>query len=158
MEHISREQVYNWHIKDKPELPEKIPQVSEIWQAKIRTHRGTDLYLTLYLWHGMSEITKEGVQAWIERHTDVGVIAKLEKLSIPVTEEELGARLYEFYDDDFEFHVEIDADAETVQKLLDKYRKGNQEYCVDGWLEFLKEKGITAKYCDEPEPDTRFYF
>lgn len=53
--------------------------------------------------------------------------------------------------DDEKFLARIEADADTVEKLLDEYRKADPEtYNADDFMEFLKEKGIDAEKL-EPE-------
>ena len=69
--------------------------------------------------------------------------------------------IYEFYYDDGDeedvFWMEIDADKETVEKLLDEYRKSDPVGYNDlDWLDFLVDiKGIKARFI---EPDYSLYF
>ncbi|MHA1723104.1 MAG: hypothetical protein ACTSXW_08515 [Candidatus Baldrarchaeia archaeon] len=60
--------------------------------------------------------------------------------------------LYCFYWDDGEqkFFMLIHAERELVETLLNKYRKNQPYYDSDGWLHFLKQKGIKAEIV-EPE-------
>jgi len=56
--------------------------------------------------------------------------------------------VYEFYwghDVDEQFLMEIDADEDTVKKLLDEYRSSDEEYNNFGWCDFLRRKGIKAE-------------
>jgi len=41
-------------------------------------------------------------------------------------------RIYEFYDSDFSFLMEIDAEPSLVKQLLNKYRDEDEEYNDDG--------------------------
>jgi iron uptake system EfeUOB component EfeO/EfeM len=65
--------------------------------------------------------------------------------------------IYEFYCDfnDIDFLMEIDADFETVEKLLDEYRNSDEAYNIIDWLTFLENKGIKAKII---EADYNIYF
>jgi iron uptake system EfeUOB component EfeO/EfeM len=65
--------------------------------------------------------------------------------------------IYEFYCDfnDVDFLIEIDADFETVEKLLDEYRNSDEAYNIIDWLTFLENKGIKAKII---EADYNIYF
>lgn len=59
-------------------------------------------------------------------------------------------------DVDEQFIAKIEADADTVERLLDEYRRFDpEEYNRDGFIEFLKEKGIDAEII---EPDEWIYF
>jgi hypothetical protein len=55
--------------------------------------------------------------------------------------------LYDFYWDSGKegFLAYIDADAETVKRFLEEYRKGNEWYDNVGFLEFLACKGVKAE-------------
>jgi hypothetical protein len=44
--------------------------------------------------------------------------------------------------------MEIEADKETVEKLLDEYRNSDKDYCDFGFLEFLNNKGIKAEFIE----------
>jgi hypothetical protein len=61
---------------------------------------------------------------------------------------------YMFYwsagDEDERFLARIEADSETVKKLLDEYRKSDPDYNDFGFIEFLKKHGIDAEII-EPE-------
>jgi len=64
--------------------------------------------------------------------------------------------IYLFYDSDITFLMEIEADRETVEKLLNEYREADPEGYNDcEWLEFLEEKGIKARKLDA---DHSLYF
>jgi len=66
--------------------------------------------------------------------------------------------IYAFYYDggETEFWMEIEADKETVEKLLNEYRESDpEEYNDLDWCEFLKSKGIKARFLD---PDYYIYF
>ena len=63
--------------------------------------------------------------------------------------------IYEFYWEDGSFLLEIDADPKTVEKLLDEYKKLDEDYDDLGWIEFLEEKGIKVR---EIAPEHSFYF
>jgi hypothetical protein len=61
---------------------------------------------------------------------------------------------YVFYwgsgDEDERFLARIEADSETVKKLLDEYRKSDPDYDDFDFIEFLKKHGIDAEII-EPE-------
>jgi hypothetical protein len=54
--------------------------------------------------------------------------------------------IYKFWFDGGEFFMEIEAERKVVEKLLDEYRKLNEEYNDEGWLRFLRNKGIKARF------------
>jgi hypothetical protein len=55
--------------------------------------------------------------------------------------------LYDFYWDSGRegFLTYIDADAETVKRSLEEYRKSGERYDNVGFLEFLAGKGVKAE-------------
>jgi len=58
-------------------------------------------------------------------------------------------KLYDFYYDDGKtgFVLKINAERETVEKLLDEYRGLDPDgYNLDDFMDFLKEKGYEVKY------------
>jgi len=58
--------------------------------------------------------------------------------------------------DDQRFLARVEADSETVKKLLDEYRSSDPEgYNSDDFIEFLRAKGINAEII---EPDEWIYF
>ncbi len=63
--------------------------------------------------------------------------------------------VYKFYWEEGSFLMEIDADESTVTKLLDEYRGEDEYYCDRGWYEFLKRKGVKARFI---EPEHSIYF
>jgi len=57
--------------------------------------------------------------------------------------------IYEFYYCDASFLMEIEADREAVERLLNEYRESDPEgYSDYGWLEFLEKRGIKARILD----------
>jgi hypothetical protein len=59
--------------------------------------------------------------------------------------------IYCFYwgkDEDESFLMEIEADKETVEKLLHEYKKLDEYYNNADWYEFLKSKGIKAEFIE----------
>jgi len=63
---------------------------------------------------------------------------------------------YSGRDDDERFLARVNADSETVKKLLNEYRKSDPEgYNSDGFINFLRERGIEAEIID---PDEWIYF
>jgi len=67
---------------------------------------------------------------------------------------------YGFYwcdgDDDEQFIAKIDADAETVKKLLDEYRRSDPDgYNNVDFIDFLQSHGISAEIV---EPEEWIYF
>jgi iron uptake system EfeUOB component EfeO/EfeM len=57
--------------------------------------------------------------------------------------------IYCFYwgnDEDESFIMKIEANKEVVEKLLDEYRNSDEGYNDFDWFEFLKSKGIKAKF------------
>ena len=66
--------------------------------------------------------------------------------------------IYEFYwghHEDERFLMEIDADKETVEKLLNEYRATDEGYNNADWCDFLEKKGIKAKGL---QPEHSIYF
>lgn len=65
---------------------------------------------------------------------------------------------YAFHDYNIDLYkimfINIDDDA-LVGELLDDYRKSDEEYNIEEWLEFLKSKGYEAYIV---EPECEFYF
>lgn len=61
--------------------------------------------------------------------------------------------IYEFHWDDGKERelIEIKStsagaeEPEVIEKLLDKYRDGNDEYNIDDWCSFLVEQGYSVK-------------
>jgi len=59
-------------------------------------------------------------------------------------------------DEDERILLEIDADKETVERLLNEYRSSDEEgYNTFDFMVFLEEKGLNAR---EPSPDHYIYF
>ena len=59
----------------------------------------------------------------------------------------MAVKLYDFYWDDGRegFLMYIDADSETVKRLLDEYRESDKWYDNEGVLEFLTSRGVKAE-------------
>jgi len=58
--------------------------------------------------------------------------------------------------DDERFLARVEADSETVKKLLNEYRESDPEgYNSDDFINFLKKHGIDAEII---EPDEWIYF
>ncbi len=64
-------------------------------------------------------------------------------------------QIYKFHWDEDSFLMEIDADETTVIKLLEEYKSEDEFYCDYGWAEFLKKRGIKARFI---KPDHSIYF
>ena len=65
--------------------------------------------------------------------------------------------IYRFYWDNGEqgFLMEINADVDTVRKLLFEYRKLDEYYNIYGWADFLESRNIKARFI---EVDNEIYF
>jgi len=64
--------------------------------------------------------------------------------------------IYEFcWEDENLVLMDIDAGKERVKALLDEYRSKNEYYNIDGWVDFLRKQGITARVI---EPDVCLHF
>jgi len=63
--------------------------------------------------------------------------------------------IYEFWWWNDTVLIEIEADKDEVEKLLETYRKGDPHHTIDSWLDFLAARGGKAKLI---EPDYRIYF
>ncbi|MCD6340883.1 MAG: hypothetical protein J7L51_02910 [Desulfurococcales archaeon] len=68
------------------------------------------------------------------------------------------SHIYEFYwghHDDERFLMEVEAEPEEVERLLEEYRASDEEYDDEGWLEFLRGRGIRARTL-RPERSIQF--
>jgi len=64
--------------------------------------------------------------------------------------------IYEFYWSEESFLMEIDADKDIVEKLLDEYRASDKEGYNDiDWGDFLVKRGIRARFL---QPTEELYF
>jgi len=64
--------------------------------------------------------------------------------------------IYEFcWEDENLALMDIDVEKEQVKALLDEYRSKNEYYNIDGWADFLRNRGITARVI---EPDVCLHF
>jgi hypothetical protein len=57
--------------------------------------------------------------------------------------------VYEFYwessDIDEKGVLKINAKIKRIEKLLEKFRNENQDYDIDTWFEYLKNKGLKVE-------------
>jgi len=63
--------------------------------------------------------------------------------------------VFEFVWEEGNAIMEIEADKETVKKLLYEYRNSDPHYNIDDWCNFLNKKGIKATII---EPEFCIYF
>ena len=67
-------------------------------------------------------------------------------------------KIIEFYDDDSVYAlIETDENPKKIEKLLNKYREIDEYYDIDGFLEWLKKKGVKFKVI-RTEADYYIYF
>jgi len=58
--------------------------------------------------------------------------------------------------EEYRILIEINADKETVKKMLDEYRSSDEEgYIIFEFMEFLEERGVEFR---EISPDQYIYF
>lgn len=142
-------------ISLKGELPEDMKKEG-FWKQEGEEIVPEEYWLKLDLFEeDMKKMVKEGVEGTVITTGDAGewtkYVLKNKELKVyggeVVFPDEM--KLYDFYYDNGKagFVLEINAERETVERLLDEYRKSDpDEYNERDFIDFLKEKGYEVKY------------
>lgn len=140
-------------ISLRGELPEEL---KGFWKQEGEEIVPEEYRLKLDLFkEGMKKMVKAGIEGTVITAGETGEWAKyvLKNKELKVYEGVVvypdGMKLYEFYHDDGKggFVLEINADRETVEKLLNEYRGLDPDgYNERGFIDFLKEKGYEVEH------------